>query len=152
MVEWWWTFEHFYMPEGIPLTTLIKVIIGAIGACQMPSLPSQLPRSPWTQLHALWRELGGRREARTGPRRPPRLRRQSGEAVWRGGLAMRRFWAYGTRPPSLSVGTVRKDSRAASGGPGFQTNTHARLYPRSRWLMFDPLRRARSVRSVVSHN
>lgn len=34
------------MPEEIPLTTLIKVIIGAIDACQLPSLPSQLPRSP----------------------------------------------------------------------------------------------------------
>lgn len=64
MVECWWTFEHFYMPEGIPLTTLIKVIIGAIGACQMPSLPSQLPRSPWTQLHASLWGLDGRREGR----------------------------------------------------------------------------------------
>lgn len=63
-VECWWTFEHFYMPEGIPLTTLIKVIIGAIGACQMPSLPSQLPRSPWTQLlTSSWRRGGNVGEA-----------------------------------------------------------------------------------------
>lgn len=52
------------MPEGIPLTTLIKVIIGAIGACQMPSLPSQLPSSPSTHLHTLWQGLGGKRVAR----------------------------------------------------------------------------------------
>lgn len=60
------------MPEGIPLTTLIKVIIGAIGACQMPSLPSQLPSSPSTHLHTLWQGLGGRRVAR--------------HVVWQGGI------------------------------------------------------------------
>lgn len=135
--EWWWTFEHFYMPEGIPLTTLIKVIIGAIGACQMPSLPSQLPSSPWTQLHTLWRGLGGRREARP--------------AVCRGNVLT--IWNMS----SFSISRHMQDGhmkRLATllGGPGFQTHTRACLYTRSRWLIFYPLRRARSARSVVSHN
>ena len=97
MVECWWTFEHFYMPEGIPLTTLIKVIIGAIGACQMPSLPSQLPRSPWTQLHASLWGLGGRREGRL--RWGPGISSEG----WRGGGG-----AYGKCPPPLSVSACRR--------------------------------------------
>lgn len=85
MVECWWTFEHFYMPEGIPLTTLIKVIIGAIGACQMPSLPSQLPRSPWTQLHASLWGLDGRREGklRWGPGISSEGWRGRGGSIWK---------------------------------------------------------------------
>jgi len=98
-VECWWTFEHSYMPEGIPLTTLIKVIIGAIGACQMPSLPSQLPRSPWTQLlTSSWR-LGGRRKAR----------RRGGQGIFSrkvggsGGIS----GAYGKCPPTRFVSVYR---------------------------------------------
>lgn len=95
-VECWWTFEHFYMPEGIPLTTLIKVIIGAIGACQMPSLPSQLPRSPWTQLlTSSWRP-GGRRRARRrwGP----------GTFNGKGGRSIRGITrTYGKCPPTGSA-------------------------------------------------
>lgn len=99
LVECWWTFEHFYMPEGIPLTTLIKVIIGAIGACQMPSLPSQLPRSPWTQLHTSSWGLGGRRAVR--------LRWGRGISSGGGRVGEATLWAYGTRPPSLSVSVCR---------------------------------------------
>lgn len=101
LVECWWTFEHFYMPEGIPLTTLIKVIIGAIGACQMPSLPSQLPRSPWTQLHAsLWGTgWQARGEAALGTRH---LQRGVAREVVGGG------WAYGKCPPPLSVSACRR--------------------------------------------
>lgn len=48
------------MPEGFPLTTLIKAIMGAIGACQMPSLPSQLTALHWTQLlRSGWQAFGG---------------------------------------------------------------------------------------------
>lgn len=144
MVERWWTFEHFYMPEGIPLTTLIKVIIGAIGACQMPSLPSQLPRSPWTQLHTPWQELGGRREVRprTGPHRPPSLRRRFGES------GVLTIW----NASSVAISRHGEEGQPSRVGWARFSNTQARLYPRSRWLMFDPLRRAHSVRSVVSHN
>lgn len=89
------------MPEGIPLTTLIKVIIGAIGACQMPSLPSQLPRSPWTQLHAsLWGTgWQARGEAALGTRH---LQRGVAREVVGGG------WAYGKCPPPLSVSACRR--------------------------------------------
>lgn len=105
MVEWWWTFEHFYMPEGIPLTTLIKVIIGAIGACQMPSLPSQLPRSPWTQLHTSWRGLdaGERRGWWMGLTSTPACR-----DGWRGGILT--IW----NTSSISISQHTQDVRVAS--------------------------------------
>lgn len=57
-----------------------NVIMGAIGACQMPSLPSQLPRSPRAQLlTSLWRPGGRQRDRLCGNAESKKRPEQEGQ-------------------------------------------------------------------------